>query len=458
MMSFGGETLVSYNKEELQKGEAKASLLKYPAYKDSGVEWIGEIPEHWEVRKLKYISKIKTGYTPDTAMINTSTKDGIIWVKPDNLKEFDLVYNSKEKICLKGIKKQNIIPKGSLLVNCIGTIGKFGIAGVDLITNQQINAVTFGERIASNFGKYLIFASNSEHNRYANGNVVQILNTSAQGAIRLPTPPKQEQTLIANYLDKKIAQIDKAISLKEQMIKLLKERRQVLINEAVTKGLDKNGKLRIDNGEFKESGVEWIGRIPKHWNVVKGKRLFRQMKRGVRNKDEIVTCFRDGEVTLRKNRRTDGFTNALKEHGYQGIRKGDLVIHNMDAFAGAIGISDSDGKSTPVYSVCIPRNKDTTLPAYYAYYLRHLAVQGFILSLAKGIRERSTDFRFKDFGELLFPVPPKEEQEEIMSYVSKITKKTGQAISIYQKQIEKLKEYKATLIDSCVTGKVRVEI
>ena len=96
------------------------------------------------------------------------------------------------------------------------------------------------------------------------------------------------------------------------------------------------------------------------------------------------------------------------------------------------------------------------MPDYYAYYLRHLAVQGFILSLAKGIRERSTDFRFNDFGELLFPVPPKDAQIDIMAYVNTITKKTQQAISLYQKQIEKLKEYKATLIDSVVTGKVRV--
>ena len=268
-------------------------------------------------------------------------------------------------------------------------------------------------------------------------------------AFKTFVPPKQEQTKIANYLDQKTAQIDKAISLKEQMIERLKERRQILINDAVTKGLDKTVKM-------KDSEVEWIGEIPEHWAVEKGKRLFRQMKRPVRAEDEIITCFRDGEVTLRKNRRTDGFTNALKEHGYQGIRKGDLVIHNMDAFAGAIGISDSDGKSTPVYSVCIPWNVDLTLPEYYAYYLRHLAVQGFILSLAKGIRERSTDFRFNDFGELLFPVPPKSTQIEIMKYINNITEKTQQAILLYQKQIEKLKEYKATLIDSCVTGKVKV--
>lgn len=113
------------------------------------------------------------------------------------------------------------------------------------------------------------------------------------------------------------------------------------------------------------------------------------------------SCFH----TLRSNRRTEGFTTALKEIGYQGIRKDDLVIHAMDAFAGAIGVSDSDGKSTPVYSACVPRRANTVDPTFYAYYMRHLALSGFLVSLAKGIRERSTDFRFNDFAELEVPFP-----------------------------------------------------
>lgn len=250
-------------------------------------------------------------------------------------------------------------------------------------------------------------------------------------------------------MDKKTSQIDSVISQKEKLIELLKEQKQITINEAVTKGLDKDV-------EFKDSGVEWIGEIPKHWNIEKGKRLFKQMKRPVREEDEIVTCFRDGVVTLRSNRRTEGFTNALKEHGYQGIRKGDFIIHNMDAFAGAIGISDSDGKSTPVYAVCRPWDDNLVSSEFYAKYLRNLALQDFILSLAKGIRERSTDFRFKDFGELVYPVPPKDEQVKIVEYIETQTAKIDKAIELQQNYIAKLKEYKASLIDSVVTGKVRV--
>ncbi|MBV7309882.1 hypothetical protein KVY11_14540 [Acinetobacter sp. CWB-G5] len=202
---------------------------------------------------------------------------------------------------------------------------------------------------------------------------------------------------------------------------------------------------------YKDSGVEWIGHIPRHWEIEKAKWIFLKADRPIRPNDGIVTCFRDGQVTLRSNRRTDGFTNALKEHGYQGIRKGDLVIHAMDAFAGAIGVSDSDGKSTPVYSACIPRIKNRINVHYYAYYLRNLALAGFIESLAKGIRERSTDFRFADFAELLLPFPEIEDQERIVAFLDQKTSEIDQAIVIKEQQIALLNERKQIVIQKAVT-------
>ena len=202
---------------------------------------------------------------------------------------------------------------------------------------------------------------------------------------------------------------------------------------------------------YKDSGVEWLGEIPEHWEIERGKWLFIKNERPTRNNDEIVTCFRDGEVTLRSNRKKSGFTVALKEHGYQGIRKGDLVIHAMDAFAGAIGVSDSDGKSTPVYSACTERFPGTINQYYYSYFLRSLALNGIILALAKGIRERSTDFRFSDFGELLLSFPPLQEQTAIAQFLDDKTTKIDEAISIKEQQINLLKERKQILIHKAVT-------
>ena len=182
----------------------------------------------------------------------------------------------------------------------------------------------------------------------------------------------------------------------------------------------------------------------------KGKYLFKEENRPIRSDDEIVTCFRDGQVTLRKNRRTEGFTNSLKEIGYQGVRKGDLVIHNMDAFAGAIGVSDSDGKATPVYACCTPKSEEVS-QYYYCYLLRYLARNGFILSLAKGIRERSTDFRFNDFKELYLPVPTRKEQDAIVTYLDAATSKIDEAIAQQQKMIDLLNERKQIIINNAVT-------
>ncbi|NAO96137.1 restriction endonuclease subunit S [Halomonas sp. MG34] len=202
---------------------------------------------------------------------------------------------------------------------------------------------------------------------------------------------------------------------------------------------------------YRKTGVEWVGAIPSSWEVRRGKWLFKRMDRPIRSEDKIVTCFRDGVVTLRANRRTEGFTNAMKEHGYQGIRKGDLVIHAMDAFAGAIGVSDSDGKSTPVYSACTPRVAGTVDPTFYAYYMRHIALSGLLVAMAKGIRERSTDFRFSDFADLNLAAPTIYEQKTIVAFLDKKCATIDEAVRIKEEQIKLLRERRQILIQQAVT-------
>ena len=196
--------------------------------------------------------------------------------------------------------------------------------------------------------------------------------------------------------------------------------------------------------------------IPEHWDLSRAKNIFERKFRPVRDCDEVVTCFRDGQVTLRKNRRVEGFTESLKEIGYQGIRKGDLVIHQMDAFAGSIGVSDSDGKGTPVYICCLPKDEKNVNVYFYAYLLREMARSGFIKSLYRGIRERSSDFRFDTFAVQLLPLVPIEEQQEIVNYIEAKVANINQLCQAERSQIEKLKEYKQRLISDVVTGKVKV--
>ncbi len=436
-------------------------LEKYSSYKDSGVVWLGEIPDHWATQKMKYLGKMFAGLTDKKGddFAKEISEDKMPFIPFTNVcNNLKIDKNQMQYVKIKPYEKQNKVQKNDIIfLMSSETLDDIGKCSIYLDEEQfYLNSFCKGFRpktfaVYAEFLNFLL-QSKTYRNYFALvGRGFTRINIKQEYINDLFTvlPPKEEQIKISSFLDKKTAQIDEVISQKEKLIELLKERKQIVINDAVTKGLDKNV-------EFVDSGIEWIGVIPKHWEIEKGKRLFQQMKRPVRDTDEIVTCFRDGEVTLRTNRRTDGFTNALKEHGYQGIRKGDFVIHNMDAFAGAIGISDSDGKSTPVYSVCRPWDESMVFSEYYAKYLRNLALQDFILSLAKGIRERSTDFRFKDFGELEYPLPPKDEQLQIVEYIETQTAKIDNAIALQQNYISKLKEYKSSLIDSVVTGKVKV--
>lgn len=201
--------------------------------------------------------------------------------------------------------------------------------------------------------------------------------------------------------------------------------------------------------EYKESGIPWAPAIPSGWQTERAKRLFTKMQRPVRPEDDVVTCFRDGMVTLRKNRRLRGFTEATAFSGYQGIRKGDLVIHGMDAFAGAIGVSDSDGKGTPVYNVCKPGLG--VIARYYAHTVREMSRAQWILALAKGIRERSTDFRYEMFGNQFVPLPPENEQAAIVRFLDHANRKIDGFIRAKRKLIELLNEQKQAIIHRAVT-------
>ncbi len=202
--------------------------------------------------------------------------------------------------------------------------------------------------------------------------------------------------------------------------------------------------------EYRETAIPWLAMLPSHWEEKRAKYIYEKQNRVPEETDEVITCFRDGEVTLRKNRRTTGFTESFKEIGYQGIKKGDLVIHQMDAFAGSTGVSDSDGKGTPVYSVCTPIDGQS-LTLYHAKVIRLMGLNGFIQSLYRGIRERSSDFRFETFARQVLPLPPLSEQEQIVRYLEDKTSKIDAYVSEKEKEILLLQELKQKTIADAVT-------
>lgn len=200
---------------------------------------------------------------------------------------------------------------------------------------------------------------------------------------------------------------------------------------------------------MKDSGVPWLKEIPVDWQVERGKNVLALQKRPVRDNDEVVTCFRDGEVILRSLRRTEGFTMSDKEIGYQGINEGDIVIHGMDGFAGAMGVSKSTGKGSPVLIVCTP--KYDAIPQYIIYYLRALAMTDVFVALATGIRERSCDLRWNKVSELEFIMPSSSEQQAIVEFLDRKCAEVDEMIALQEQIIEELKAYKQSVITEAVT-------
>lgn len=194
--------------------------------------------------------------------------------------------------------------------------------------------------------------------------------------------------------------------------------------------------------EMKDSGIDWLGEVPAGWCVAPGKRILTLLQRPVEDGDGVVTCFRDGEVTLRTNRRTVGFTIALKEIGYQGVEPGDLVVHGMDGFAGSIGISDSRGKASPVLNVMdSDQNK-----RFLMYYMRGLAYRDVYMALSDGIRVRSCNLSWKKIGNLPFALPGLDEQRRIAYYLDGKCAEIDRAVSAAERSIEEYKAYKTSTI------------
>lgn len=431
-----------------------AQLPKYEVYKDSGVEWLGELPDNWVLIKLKFLVNIFNGDSlaptlKDKFSSSDQNKRAYIASKDISLNTSEIDYDNGIRIP-QDYAEYKIAPANSSLL-CI----EGGSAGRKIaFTNQSVNFVNklacfYSEKISNKFIYYSLFTElfQTQFKLSMSGLIGGVAISSIRN-FSITLPPQKEQLLIVSFLDQKTSQIDAAIAIKEQQIELLKERKQIIIQQAVTQGLDPNVPM-------KDSGVEWIGQIPEHWEVTRFKNLFSQSRLPIRIEDDVVTSYRDGQVTLRSNRRLDGYTEAILEGGYQGVRVGQLVLNSMDAFEGAIGVSESDGKCTPEYVICDPA-KEGVLPDYFAYLLREMALARYIQVICNAVRQRAVRIRFNNLATRFMVFPPKSEQDSIVKHIEIESKKIEYGIEHTKEQIKKLKEYKTTLINSAVTGKIKV--
>ena len=411
-------------------------------YKDSGIEWIGRIPKDWKTERIKSLfSERNERDCQGKTLLSVSQYYGI---RPKS--ETDLA-NSHIAESYDDYKE---VHKGDFVMNImLAWNGSYAVSDYDGIVSPAYCVFKFRKDYCKKYFHYLLRTDGypAAFKTMSRGVIDSRLRLYPEQFYTFPVviPPLAEQQRIASYLDKKCAEIDSLVELQEQMIAQLTDYKQSVITEAVTKGLN-------PSAEMKDSGIKWVGEMPLHWECVKGKYLLRYLQKPVKKDDGVITCFRDGEVTLRSKRREEGFTFADKEIGYQGIDVGDLVVHGMDGFAGAIGISDARGKASPVLNVLdTQQNKK-----YIMYYLRSMAYGDVFMALSTGIRVRSCDLRWNKLAELLYPVPPIEEQNAIVTFIDTTLQKTNSLIAAKQSQIETLEAYKKSIIYEYVTGKKEV--
>ena len=413
--------------------------------KNSGVKWIGEIPSNW------FLSPIYKNFH-DRIYLNLDYEFqrafkfnyGTLKYK-DEVGDLDLYRDTYLKY--SKVKKHDIVING-LNLNYDFVSQRVAITPEDgIITSAYIAMRPYAD-IIPNYFCYLFKAMDNMKMFHGMGKGIRLtLSFDELKRQIVCVPPLQEQEAIANFLDEKCAEIDGLLADLEEQIKTLRAYEKSLIAETVTHGLNPNAPMM-------QSGIPWAETIPAHWEIEKGKYAMRLLQRPVKDDDGVITCFRDGQVTLRSNRREEGFTMSSKEYGYQGIEPGDLVVHGMDGFAGSIGVSDSRGKATPVLNVL----DSTHNKRFLMYYLRNMAYGDVFLALSTGIRVRSCDLSWKKLGDLKLILPPKDEQDEIVNFIDNKISQIEELIADKLQQLAQLKEYKSSLIYEYVTGKKQVAL
>ena len=417
-----------------------AEVMRYAEMKDSGVEWIGMMPRHWKALRGKNILTLLERPVHEDDDVVTCFRDGEVTLRKNRREEG--FTNSLKEIGYQGVESGDLVVHGM-----DGFAGAIGISDSRGKSSPVLNVMDSTQN--KQFIMYYLraLAYKDVFMGLSTGIRVRSCDLRWNKLSILPflIPPLPEQQAIASYLDNQCSQIDDIIARAKASIEEYKAWKASVIYEAVTKGLN-------PHAEMKDSGVEWIGMMPRHWKALRGKNILTLLERPVHEDDDVVTCFRDGEVTLRKNRREEGFTNSLKEIGYQGVESGDLVVHGMDGFAGAIGISDSRGKSSPVLNVM----DSTQNKQFIMYYLRALAYKDVFMGLSTGIRVRSCDLRWNKLSILPFLIPPLPEQQAIASYLDTQCAQIDDIIATKKALIADLESYKKSLIYEVVTGKRKV--
>ena len=430
-----------------------AQLPKYEAYKDSGVEWLGEIPKYWNVRKLKYLLKEVNHRSEDGKenLLSVSQYTGVT-LRSNKLSEGDLLTNAESLEGYKIVKVNDLVSNIMLAWN-----GSLGFSNYDGIVSPAYAVYRLNAGLDQQFFHYLLRTDlyKAEYKRQSTGVIESRLRlyTDSFYDIFGLLPSAVEQTLIANFLDQKTAQIDAAIAIKEQQIELLKERKQIIIQQAVTQGLDPNVPM-------KDSGVDWIGQIPEHWEAVKL---------------SYVAKIDAGSTPSRSN-------SSYWGGNIPWIKTGEVnynTIFGSEECITTAGLKGSSLRLAPIgtllmamYGQGVTRGRVAVLgiPATYNQACCGITFKSrinvefakfFFIAAYSYIRDDGNETSQMNLSagyisNLRIVVPDLDEQSIIIKFLDDLSLSVDGAVSLQVQQIQKLKEYKTTLINSAVTGKIKI--
>ncbi len=431
-------------------------MKRYEKYKPTGIQWLPEIPEHWNIESFgkhfsfgkglpitkadltkEGIAVISYGQVHSKLNLGVTLSDSLIryvsnrWLdtNPQNLlRKCDFVFADTS---------EDIAGAGNYAFN---DYSKPLFAGYHIVIARP----TMVEN--SRYWAYL-FQSNcwkSQVQSLVNGVKVYSINKSILKKTAILIPSIAEQEKIVAYLDKRITLIENCKCQRERELQTLNELKQAEIASVVTQGLNPDVPM-------KDSGIFWQPLIPMNWSVTKLKHVLSKLDRPRRPDDELLVCSNSGDVKKRGDSKLGLVADS--DEIYQGVRCGDLLIHGMDTWHGAIAVSNYDGMCTPVVHVC----DSTQNKKYIALYLRNMANQKVFKLISNGVRQNTSDFRsWGKVGTILIPIPPIEEQNAIVEYIESKTNKIDTMIEALKAEIDRLTEYKQRLISDVVTGQIDV--
>ena len=402
---------------------------RYERYKDSGVEWIGEIPEHWGVIKLKYVTKLAYG---DSLPTENREEEG----------EVD-VFGSNGKVGTHNVANT---------LSPVIIVGRKGSYGKVTYSDKKCFAIDTTYYIDNRCTKsnikwlyYSLMVLELDKNSQDTG--VPGLSREYAYNKYVPVPTVNEQVAIANFLDQKTAEIDDLIADKEKLIELLQEKRQAIITEAVTKGLNPNVRM-------KDSGIEWIGEIPEHWNLRRIRYLanIRNVKASDSDIDKTYVGLENIESKTGKL-----LTNGDDEQQFVGetaniFKKGDVLFGKLRPYLAKCIIADFDGRCTS--ELLVLKTTSYILPKYLHFFMLSPKFIDVVNSSTYGAKMPRASWDF--IGNLEIPLPSIKEQEDIVEYLTEFISRIDDLISDINTQIQKLEEYRQSLISEAVTGKIDV--